>query len=76
MRRRSVIAGLLAAATMERAQAQQPAKVYRIAYVSPTELIAEVEEPFYKELRRLGYVEGQNLVVERFYGGGRAETLS
>jgi putative ABC transport system substrate-binding protein len=73
MRRRDVITGLIAAATMGRAKAQQTGKVYRIAYVSPTELITEVEEPFYKELRRLGYVEGQNLVVERFYGGGRAE---
>jgi putative tryptophan/tyrosine transport system substrate-binding protein len=26
----------------------------------------------FKELRRLGYVEGQNLLVERYSGGGRA----
>ena len=26
----------------------------------------------FKELRRLGYVEGQNLLIERYSGGGRA----
>jgi putative ABC transport system substrate-binding protein len=30
-------------------------------------------EAFFKELRRLGYIEGQNLVVERHSGEGRAE---
>jgi putative ABC transport system substrate-binding protein len=27
---------------------------------------------FFNELRRLGYVEGQNLLIERYSGGGRA----
>jgi putative ABC transport system substrate-binding protein len=55
-------------------QAQQRAKVYRIAIVHPSSAIADLTEesqdnviypPFFKELRRLGYVEGQNLLVER-----------
>ena len=29
--------------------------------------------PFFDELKRLGYVEGENLVVERYSGGGRIE---
>ena len=28
---------------------------------------------FFEELPRLGYVEGRNLIIERFSGGGRAE---
>jgi putative ABC transport system substrate-binding protein len=81
MRRRNFIAGLLVAATTGRAQAQQTAKVYRIAIVRDVATIAETSErsdnPFYQamfaELRRLGYVEGQNLVVERYPAGNRAE---
>jgi putative tryptophan/tyrosine transport system substrate-binding protein len=30
-------------------------------------------QPFFEELRRLGDVEGQNLIVERYSGGGRPE---
>jgi putative ABC transport system substrate-binding protein len=57
--------------------AQQAAKVYRIAIVTASVSIAEALERRYRdfldELRRLGYVEGQNLTVERFYGDGRFE---
>ena len=78
-RRREFIAGLLLVGTTQRAQAQQPAKVYRIAVVSPAAPVAEITETsphrgwraFFPELRRLGYVEGQNLVVERYTGEGR-----
>jgi putative tryptophan/tyrosine transport system substrate-binding protein len=31
-----------------------------------------VTSAIFKELRRLGYVEGQNLLIERFSGEGRA----
>src|ERR1700745_860407 len=34
---------------------------------------ASVYRAFFQRLRRLGYVEGQNLVVERYSGGSRAE---
>src|SRR5262245_28653502 len=63
------------AAGMPRAVlAQQPAKTRRIAIVSPATRVAEIDEsnkfygPFLEELRRLGYIEGQNLVVERYSG--------
>jgi putative tryptophan/tyrosine transport system substrate-binding protein len=76
MRRRGFIAGLLVAATMGRAQAQQTGKVYRIAIVSPATPVGELTEngglpfwrAFFEELRRLGYVEGQNIVIDRFSG--------
>jgi putative tryptophan/tyrosine transport system substrate-binding protein len=53
------------------ARAQQATKTYRIALVNPSLSVAEMTEttratPFYpvlfKELRRLGYVEGVNMV--------------
>ena len=73
MKRREFIAGLLVAATMRHARAQQPAKVHRIASVWVALPIAEMTEtsnPFYRalfhELRRLGYIEGRNLIVDRY----------
>ncbi len=60
------------------AEAQSAGKAYRIALVHPNARVAgmtEVKNPYFKvlfsELRRLGYVEGQNLVVERRSGYGR-----
>jgi putative ABC transport system substrate-binding protein len=63
------------------ARAQQPAKTHRIAIVHPSVSISEMNEtgdhPYYpalfKELRRLGYVEGKNLVVARCSGEGRED---
>src|SRR3977135_3344003 len=61
------------------ARAQQPAKMKRIALVSPATKISDmgVNNRYYRlfceELGRLGYVEGQNLVVERYSGEGRTE---
>src|ERR1700736_1200360 len=86
MRRRDVIAGLLVAATIRRAQAQQTGKVYRLAMVYtyfPIDKAIEDENTrgslswvFYEELGRLGYVKGQNLVVERHSVEGRLENLA
>jgi putative tryptophan/tyrosine transport system substrate-binding protein len=81
MRRRDFIAGLVVAATTGSAWAQQPGKVYRIAIVDPSNSVADLTETgsipamraFFEALRRLGYVEGQNLLVERYSGEGRTE---
>jgi putative ABC transport system substrate-binding protein len=62
------------------AGAQQPTKTYRIAVVG-TAPIAEMSETennpgwaaFFNELRRLGYVEGSNLIVDRYSGEGWEE---
>jgi putative ABC transport system substrate-binding protein len=80
MRRRNLLFGLLAVATLRGARAQQNGKVYRIAYARPsgdpiyfTETSSTPSiRAIFKELRRLGYIEGQNLLVERFSGEGRA----
>jgi putative tryptophan/tyrosine transport system substrate-binding protein len=81
MRRRDFVTALGTAAMWPRAaRAQQPAKMKRIAYVHSAGNVSRISasgEPFYRaffeELSRLGYVEGQNLGVERYSGDGRTE---
>ena len=51
------------------AQGQQPKKVYRIGYITNRAETGPNEEAFRRRLRELGYVEGENLVIEwRFTG--------
>ena len=81
MRRRDFITALGTAATWPlAARAQQPAKMKRIAFVHPSNKVSEISvsgrplyRAFFEELSRLGYVEGQNLGVERYSGEGRPE---
>src|SRR4051794_40326388 len=81
MRRRDFITAVGTAATWPfAARAQQPAKMKRIAFVNPATKVSEISAsgpPFYRaffeELSRLGYVEGQNIGVERYSGEGRPE---
>jgi putative ABC transport system substrate-binding protein len=81
MRRREFIAGLMIAAVTERAQAQPTGKVYRIAFAHPTAPVADINQAskgslvipaIFEELIRLGYVEGRNLLIERYSGEARA----
>jgi putative tryptophan/tyrosine transport system substrate-binding protein len=86
MRRREFITllGCAAAAWPLTAPAQQSAKLHRIAIVHPSATVADMSEtgdhPYYpalfKELRWLGYVEGRNLVVERYTAEGREERFT
>ncbi|HEX9277408.1 MAG TPA: ABC transporter substrate-binding protein [Casimicrobiaceae bacterium] len=59
--------------------AQQPANVFRIGilgtYPPTTPEFAHLWEAFVQGLRDLGYIEGQNLVVERRFMEGKAERL-
>jgi len=64
------------------ARAQQATKTYHIALVHPSLSVADMNETskgnpsytvLFKELRRLGYTEGENLVVTRYSGEGREE---
>jgi putative ABC transport system substrate-binding protein len=79
MRRREFIGSLIgtAVAWPLAASTQQPAKVYRLAIAHPSRPINEMNETnisfkaFFGELRRLGYIEGQNLIVERYSGEGK-----
>src|SRR5947209_7209785 len=81
MKRREVL-GVIGAATAWplAVWAQQAAKMKRIAFVSPSRKVSEMSlsgpphyRAFFEELSRLGYVEGQNLGVERYSGGGQPE---
>src|SRR5262245_31114973 len=83
MQRREFIAFIGAGVMLPlSARAQQSPKVYRIAIMHPSHPITELNErsrfryyrEFFGELRQLGYVEGQNLLIERFSAEGRVDT--
>jgi putative ABC transport system substrate-binding protein len=83
MKRRVFIALVAGAVAHPRAAlAQQPTKIYRIAIVHPSHPVSRMTEtdaywrPVFQELRLLGYVEGQNLVVERHSGEGREQNYA
>ena len=74
----SVTGGLLAAPLA--AGAQSAVKVYRIGLLSTlppsASGVERLWEPFWQGLRQLGYIEGENLVVERRYAPeGRPDEL-
>jgi putative tryptophan/tyrosine transport system substrate-binding protein len=72
MNRRAFVTGLGAVIVAPiPAGAEQTGKVWRIGFISVTH--TKVEDVFFQQLRELGYVEGQNLVVERRYSEGRAD---
>ena len=83
MRRRKFISllGGAAAAWPLTARAQQPPMRQRIAIFHPaipTTLLTETGggsawRAFFGELRRLGYVEGENLIIERYSAEGHHE---
>jgi ABC-type uncharacterized transport system substrate-binding protein len=85
MRRREFIT-LLGGATAWPvvAKAQQPGSIKRIAIVHPVlspEMMNEnsdspLHRAFFSELRRLGYIEGKNLLIERRSGEGRTDRYS
>jgi hypothetical protein len=59
----------------------EPRKVYRLAILHPSHPVSELSEnsrikyyrEFFHELRQLGYIEGDNLLIERFSGEGRID---
>src|SRR5258708_24391556 len=81
MRRREFVTALGGAVAWPlAARAQQSSRMKRIAMVSPADKIGDMGvngalfyRMVFEELSRLGYVEGQNLAVERYSGEGRPE---
>ena len=68
----SLLAAPLAAA------AQPPGKVHRIGFLTVGPPPSEAEwqrSAFLQALRQLGYVEGQNMAIERRYAAGQRERL-
>ena len=72
----SLVGGLLAAPLAAEAQ---PGKVFRIGILGTSPLTdpaaAHLWGVFFQRLRELGYVEGQNLAIERRFSEGKAERL-
>jgi putative ABC transport system substrate-binding protein len=56
-------------------EAQQPAKVSRIGFLSSLASPSPLVEAFREGLRELGYVEGKNIIIEYRYAEGRREQL-
>ena len=80
MRRRAVIAGLtsLLAAPKQSSAQQAPAKIPRVGWIwngrsagNPTEVAG-----FRQSLKELGYIEGQNIVVDYRFGEGRDDRIA
>jgi putative ABC transport system substrate-binding protein len=66
-------AGLLAAPLS--AGAQPAGRVYRIGYLASSSANARFAEAFREGLRELGWVEGQNIVIESRFAEGKFERL-
>jgi putative ABC transport system substrate-binding protein len=79
MKRRSALglAALCALVVAIAADAQQPAKVWRLGILSgaPPTANLPVVTPFLEELRKLGYAEGQNLAIEWRWAEAREQKL-
>src|SRR5262249_10912503 len=80
MNRRAVIAGTLTLLAAPLApEAQQSSKVFRIGILGnvPTTDVegARLWGAFIQGLRELGYVEGQNITIERRFSEGQYERL-
>ena len=73
MRRREFITllGGAAAAWPLAVRGQHAGKMWRIAFI--THGHQNIYDALFERLRELGYVEGQNIIIERRYAEGRAE---
>ena len=73
----SVVLTVLFLAAVDLAAAQQPKKVPRIGFLTSgfPVAVAHLLEGFKQGLRELGYVEGQNVLLELRYGEATAERL-
>src|SRR5215510_3911494 len=81
MKRRELLVILGAAAAWSLgARAQQQAKVWRVGFLAipqrPAALDSSRYGAFARGMRELGYVEGDNLVIEYRFADGKAERLS
>ncbi len=72
-----LVAAALVLISVHLAEAQQPANIPRIGYVSASPLSAQSAriEAFRQGLRELGYVEGKNIVIEWRYAEGKLDRV-
>ena len=63
-------------ATISATDAQQPTKIHRIGLLTGAAAPpSSAPSPFEQGLRKLGYVEGQNITIEARYTNGRMDRL-
>jgi putative tryptophan/tyrosine transport system substrate-binding protein len=78
MRRRDLLAGLLATATASTLRAAEPNKLYRVAVCTQVGM-DRFSAPggffphFFDRMRQLGYIEGNNLIADRYAAENRPE---
>jgi len=70
----ALVASALFFALAANAQAQQPPKVYRIGILSGG-FSGSGDRPLLQSLRELGYVEGQNILIDYRYSQGKVDRL-
>jgi putative tryptophan/tyrosine transport system substrate-binding protein len=77
MNRRTFLCGLTLGtlAVPLAAKAQQGAKVHRVGYLSPVSANAPGHLIFLQSLRELGYVEGENILLEERFADGNSSRL-
>jgi putative ABC transport system substrate-binding protein len=72
MRHKSIwLSAIIFLATGSPAQSQKPKKIYRVGYISTRNEIGRNEDAFRKRLHELGYVEGQDTVIEWKFASGK-----
>jgi ABC-type uncharacterized transport system substrate-binding protein len=73
-----VVIGVLLVALSLPAGAQQPRKIARIAFLgtASASVVAERVDAFREGLRKLGYLEGKNIVIEYRFGEGKSNEVS
>src|SRR5665213_2630217 len=81
MRRREFIGGFVCSSVLlpRASRAELPSRPRRIAIVAPSRTIEDLRtnptnRAFLDELARLGFAEGQNLIVDRYSGGGHMDS--
>jgi putative ABC transport system substrate-binding protein len=74
---RRIVAGIALLLAALLAGAQQPGRTYRIAYLAAAPRAANqaLLDQFLQGMRDLGYVEGQNLILEYRFADGTLERL-
>ena len=73
----ALLLGFLAVGVAPLANTQQAGKVYRIGYLSAPsrKSVENALEAFLRALRELGWIEGQNLIIEYRWAEGKTERL-
>lgn len=78
MKRREFITALGSASIWPiAARAEQARKIARIGYLAPiVGPDSVIEQAFSETLQQLGWIEGQNISIEKRYSGGRQDTVA